>query len=1781
MDSKTQNPSSMLNVLNVSSKVLSSSSDLIKSDVVKTLSVPLASPEIIISQKDNSTSSSMLPIVSSDLLSFVPKMSSSPSKSRKRKAPQCERELLLESAKRIDKPHEHFVLPPQAKTEYVPTGDEHLAQYYFHAAVAALRYHNARERREHQRSTAELSSKCTINMNGVHIEFIIPLRLPFFAQKPSHMLGSYDRALKYLKSCQEKDIPPKYIVQINGVYYGAVHQLKNKVTLLNPLVFSTFRDSQSFSEQKPFVFNMQDFPALAKTSVNKLNVWEQSPAIIKQELSPLAQWLAQAVRTKVRPAFERREMQMFSFIRNSVDKVTTDVTATINEAITRRADEYLNNFGQSFRKSADVRLPVFLSSLAVNSVDLLIDAIQETLTVRRALVGVLNIVLPAVQYCDSLILDIFSDKREAQGFNTIESLINRAGRLSSSLNAFQRTIETLNGGARLTYDKFHSFFDKIFKWAIPTSWRRSVELKQLLQLMTDVGRMMDQYLPVDNFLPLFDKYNEVINDLYTSPYDRMYRLGEQIRQFVQKLKVYNQARAGLLSKRDQPFSIIFSSSPQIGKSVFSQHMALAFHKVFNLKSAPFTRAANIETWDGYNPELHDTIIYDEFGQNRETITDILEYIMLVSRSPFPCSMASLVDSMVGIKGTMAVPKVVICNTNATFFMDRALTAPGAVIKRTNLFVHMEADNGVPRVGFNHIKFNVYVPDHTATDGRSLVGTYHYKEFMSLVMTSYKAHFEKEKLVTSYVNSDSDGFLADLAARFAQSDDEITDDEDLQPNFLADEILLEQMLKNLNSINPSATCAELYSLFKQQLKESGILEAECEDSSTPLIVLPYRYTLKDHVKAFPSTSVSEMWSAFYRLNIANRIDAAEPVSWYKQTARTLHTCWSNFSTTLKSFILRNKFAITVSGLAITAVTGIVTTWALFRTPTAHSDLYYAVKHVIESKVLNIEAPCSLTPAQMTLCSPFLEDFDRVGVYRMFASAAQSSDKHVATLFADHTAQIMSRIAQSMDEKVKGPARPRALLPTIIRSHEGTEESVGLPDNSALFLNISKATAIVYIIRQTFTEDLVELENKAISLINAVHIKDSHYLFPRHFFMDPNTGKLRDFDNPRSKLFLRFFLPQSSTSYAVPITTQRLKFSLNYDYAVFDTSGTSLPLVKSTYSKWITEADLPSLAKFDGVLISSRQNSFPVVKTVSMFQARINYEMVDYTGPGGTPTYLARSVRYSTPTQKGDCGSVIINEKMSGGKLVGIHIWGTTYTRDCGGVIITRELLDDLIPPRTLFPIPSEISEEYPLSGEAREAFGLKMDFVGTLPRPVHVSRATDFVRTPLVGAPVKFPSVKEMDVDPLLHAIAGYEDDCHLDLSYDDSEGPSKVCSDALVLTPDEAINVHGNMDKINLTTSPGYPYTLKGMRKRCFVDDSQPTLKLKENMLKAVQDLQQQCHTCVPPVIWIAFLKDELLKPGKMCRTIQIPPMEHTILMRMYFGSWISYMQGGEDRASMIGMNPESIEWDNLLNDLLKVSSVGIAADRKGWDKKYPAAAKWAALKWINEWYQLNSPSWKPIDDLIRSNLIGTMMWALVAHNHNVYRITNGMMSGCAITAALNTKANELLDLRMFYEEAPLKYLTRRERLKVYSPYLYGDDNITAINAKEVPHIHGQYMARFWKYFYGVDLTSDIKERSLGPHFDKVVDMTFLKRGTRHNGVVYVPLLSKDSIESMLYWVRVGPNSDLTQQFEINAITALRFAYFWGPEYYNILRTRLAQHFGDLPSYQYYDTLFLNENLLD
>jgi hypothetical protein len=276
-----------------------------------------------------------------------------------------------------------------------------------------------------------------------------------------------------------------------------------------------------------------------------------------------------------------------------------------------------------------------------------------------------------------------------------------------------------------------------------------------------------------------------------------------------------------------------------------------------------------------------------------------------------------------------------------------------------------------------------------------------------------------------------------------------------------------------------------------------------------------------------------------------------------------------------------------------------------------------------------------------------------------------------------------------------------------------------------------------------------------------------------------------------------------------------------------------------------------------------------------------------------------------------------------------------------------------------------------------------------------------------------------------------------------------------------------------------------------------------------------------PFFVYKNFLKDELLKKAKVeagkARFISASPLDLQILFRKYFGMFCVFMTQGRVRnGSAIGVNPHSMEWDELVK-ILQSHKVFNAGDFAKYDTSLQRLIMLEICEAINRWYDDG-----PENATLRRTLFLEVVNSKHIYGQVIYEWLGSEPSGHPLTAVLNTIYTLVVFRLVFGLTNPKGWLALSE----YDDHIFtislGDDHVNAID---------EYASEFYTPFaikqavakYGMGYTTASKEEvTPTTTFQLLKDVTFLKRGIRWDAEFgrYMAPHDLDSLLETPLWVR-------------------------------------------------------------
>lgn len=333
-------------------------------------------------------------------------------------------------------------------------------------------------------------------------------------------------------------------------------------------------------------------------------------------------------------------------------------------------------------------------------------------------------------------------------------------------------------------------------------------------------------------------------------------------------------------------------------------------------------------------------------------------------------------------------------------------------------------------------------------------------------------------------------------------------------------------------------------------------------------------------------------------------------------------------------------------------------------------------------------------------------------------------------------------------------------------------------------------------------------------------------------------------------------------------------------------------------------------------------------------------------------------------------------------------------------------------------------------------------------------------------------------------------------------------------------------ESIPRNTSAGYPHNVARSKltgkKRFFGtaeaydlsgNEAIALRKRVEKIINLAKEGKRSLH------IYTDVFKDERLPIGKnKIRAFSASPLELTIAIRMYFMDFTMFMM--EENVGLYcgpGMNPNSVHWDRLVNNLLDKSDKIIAGDYSAFDSRHMASIMRFLLIIIEAFYDSNEE-----DKRIRRVLFEEVVNSIHILGRKVYQWSGSLPSGSALTTFVNCLLNIIYMMMAFVN------LVKGSRFEDFFTKVYlcvfGDDNILSVHDSICEEFNGVTIQGFMPKL-NQEYTSEDKSSTMYK-YKKITEASFLKRGMRWEPILnrWVAPLSINSIDEAPYWYRKTPD---------------------------------------------------------
>jgi len=364
-------------------------------------------------------------------------------------------------------------------------------------------------------------------------------------------------------------------------------------------------------------------------------------------------------------------------------------------------------------------------------------------------------------------------------------------------------------------------------------------------------------------------------------------------------------------------------------------------------------------------------------------------------------------------------------------------------------------------------------------------------------------------------------------------------------------------------------------------------------------------------------------------------------------------------------------------------------------------------------------------------------------------------------------------------------------------------------------------------------------------------------------------------------------------------------------------------------------------------------------------------------------------------------------------------------------------------------------------------------------------------------------------------------------------------------------------DRMNMHTSPGYPYVLDHMprgKEYLFDLDAGSVRDPRLESRYEEREKKAKLGEVIDCSIWIDCLKDERrpiekIRMGKT-RLFTIPPVDFTMLMRKYFLSFACcFYENHCKDFSAVGCDPYSADWMRIYYHLSSMSKQVIAGDFGTFDGNMHKQLILAFCDIVNFWYDDGDENAR-----VRQVLMEEVAETTQLCMNSLYRTKKGNPSGNPLTVVLNTFVNVMymalswIHIMSSYDAGMANMESFWANVRIIA---YGDDNVMAVR-DDVVKVFTQSRITEYLLHHGVEYTDETKTGT--SEIRKLDDVTFLKCGffvEPEDMMLVKARMSKVTIQELINWIRRSDND--VEMLMNNIDDALKFAYFWGEEYFNDL----------------------------
>lgn len=403
----------------------------------------------------------------------------------------------------------------------------------------------------------------------------------------------------------------------------------------------------------------------------------------------------------------------------------------------------------------------------------------------------------------------------------------------------------------------------------------------------------------------------------------------------------------------------------------------------------------------------------------------------------------------------------------------------------------------------------------------------------------------------------------------------------------------------------------------------------------------------------------------------------------------------------------------------------------------------------------------------------------------------------------------------------------------------------------------------------------------------------------------------------------------------------------------------------------------------------------------------------------------------------------------------------------------------------------------------------------------------------------------------------------------------------------ELLNSGEVLKSIDMTTSPGYPFTFRSqIRTDLFERDKNDLLRLKAPFLEQLYlDLQEIAAGNVPQWFVTAALKDERRPIDKVrikpkTRLFTVCPIVMILLEKRYFGRFMENLLSSKDVPYAGGIDRLGISWHHMFMDLKKISDRGFGGDYQCYDGKISSLliqyctklmltslistdgkfqiapretdGEMASLRLIRQINEMQLPD-SSIVKAIQQNLQNP----IYLMKGYVFQVNGSLASGCWSTQLIGSLVGEMLQRMAWNDLVPPHIKGGYFYKKFVGNKIMGDDNINSVELSVTKWYNGESFSN-WLSKRNMIYTSADK-KGLAKPIEPLEEISFLKNTTGTLYGYFCPLMEFDAAVEPINWVRESKYTTPTEALEMNANAVLRAVFFRGRSTFNSIRNQLKE----------------------